>query len=73
MRIYQNSCEEYEEGIAINVDSDVLKCLIAVFKENIKEVVEDNDFEAAGRLFKDLEVLKRKLNELTKREGKANE
>ena len=75
MRIYEHSWESRGNTVDIYVDRKVLNYLMAAVKIDIKNAVNENDFDKAKEYFKDLDVLIRrleKLNELEEENEKSN-
>ena len=72
MRIYEHSWDSRGNTVEIYVDAKVLKYLIEAVKRQIKNDVNENDFDRAKEYFKDLNVLNNKLEKLNELE-KENE
>ena len=65
MRIFRYSWDSKDTAtVEINVDRTVVKYLIQGVKVEIKNAVNDDNFEKAKEYFKDLEVLISRLEKL---------
>lgn len=72
MRIYEHSWDSRGNTVDIYVDRKVLKYLMEAVKRQIKNDINENDFDRAKEYFKDLDVLNNKLEKLNELE-KENE